>query len=60
MIVSIGQVSKTVKAPQKPEYVPRKYCKLNKYFPYITYFVPEGKHYNSDFYANSVKSVYSK
>lgn len=25
MIVSIGQVSKTVKAPQKPEYVPRKY-----------------------------------
>ena len=25
MIVSIGQVSKTVKAPKKPEYVPRKY-----------------------------------
>lgn len=28
MIVTIGDVSKPVKSPQKPEYVPKKYCKL--------------------------------
>lgn len=30
-IVTIGDVSKQVKAPQKPEYVPRKYCKYTVY-----------------------------
>lgn len=38
MVVSIGEVSKVVKVPQNPEYVPRKYCKSNNY---ITSFILE-------------------
>lgn len=37
-VVTIGDVSKQVKPAQNPEYIPRKYCKLNKFLSVL--FIP--------------------